>query len=401
MLCVTAFFAMAGSAILAPVLPDMVTPLNTTSHEIGLMISVYTISTAIFTLAIGHFIDRVKRKSILVPCLILYGLMGLISYFVADLQALLVMRFIQGIGVAGMMSLSMLIVGDVYKGHDSLHAMSRVSMAIATGTVSAPLIGGGLAILGWNYPFLFYALALPFAVLVIFFLPETSVKKETDSHSGIINVFPALKDLRILYTVFLSFAIFFLLFSVIIYMPFMLKAVFGYTAKQAGYVLAFEGTAVIIMASRVKVLVTKYSMIQVITAGFALVGLAILSIPFANSIVTILLLMLVFGAGYGLAQTTNDAQIIRISPSESRGGVLSMHNTMKYTGQSLSPIVLGIVLLHSDINTVFTISGILGLLIALTTYLMRNNFDKTGDVHVKNRRASLPYSVSPEPLDDR
>ena len=184
-------------------------------------------------------------------------------------------------------------------------------------------------------------------------------------------------------------------------MPFMLKAVFGYTAKQAGLVLAFQGMAVILMASRVKVLVTKYSMVQVITTGFALVGLAILSVSFANSIVVVLLLMLMFGAGYGLAQTTIDAQIIHISPSESRVGVLSIHNTMKYTGQSLSPIVLGIVLLHFSLDTVFMISGILGLLIALTTYLMKNIFEKTGYVHIKNTKTSLLHSVSPESLDDR
>ncbi|MFW5987298.1 MAG: MFS transporter, partial [Methanohalophilus sp.] len=77
LLCITAFFAMAGGAILAPVLPDMVVPLNTTSHEIGLVISVYTISTAIFTLVIGHFVDRLDRKKVLVPCLLRYGFMGL------------------------------------------------------------------------------------------------------------------------------------------------------------------------------------------------------------------------------------------------------------------------------------------------------------------------------------
>jgi hypothetical protein len=70
-----------------------------------------------------------------------------------------------GIGVAGMLSLAMLIAADVYKGRESLHAMSRVSMAIAIGSVSAPLIGGGLASLGWNYPFLFYVLSLPFAFI--------------------------------------------------------------------------------------------------------------------------------------------------------------------------------------------------------------------------------------------
>ena len=165
MLCITAYFAMAGGALLAPVLPEMVEPLQTTSHEIGLLISAFTLSTAIFTLVIGHFIDRVNRKKILVPCLVIYGITGPVSFFTSNLQSLLILRFIQGIGVAGMLSLAMLIAADVYKGRESLHAMSRVSMAIAIGPVSAPLIGGGLASLGWNYPFLFYVLSLPFAFI--------------------------------------------------------------------------------------------------------------------------------------------------------------------------------------------------------------------------------------------
>jgi hypothetical protein len=117
--------------------------------------------------------------------------------------------------------------------------MSRVSMALAIGSVSAPLIGGGLASFGWNYPFLFYALSLPFAFVVLTFLPETRVQKNNDDHKGIINGFKALKELKIIYTVFLSFAIFFLLYSVLIYVPFMLKNVLGYTAKEAGLMLAF------------------------------------------------------------------------------------------------------------------------------------------------------------------
>jgi sugar phosphate permease len=72
-------------------------------------------------------------------------------------------------------------------------------------------------------------------------------------------------------------------------------------------------------------------------------GLAIFSISFAYSIVAVLLLILLFGADLGLAQTAIDVKIVQIAPSESRGGVLSIHNTMKYIGQSLSPIVLGIV----------------------------------------------------------
>ncbi|HIH95364.1 TPA: MFS transporter [Methanosarcina acetivorans] len=391
MLCTTTYFAMAGGSLLAPVLPDMVEPLNTTSHEVGLLISTYAISTAIFALVIGHFIDRVNRKKILVPCLVIYGLTGLVSYFTSDLHSLLILRFIQGIGVAGMMSLPMLVIADVYKDHKSLYAMNKVSMALAIGSVSAPLIGGGLANLGWNYPFLFYVLSLPLAFVVMFFLPETRVQRDNVSHKGILDGFTALKEMRILYTVFLSFAVFFILYSVLTYVPFMLKNVLSYTAKESGLILAFQGIAIILMVPRVKTLASKHSTILIIAIGFALDGLAIFSISFAYSIVTVLLLILLFGAGFGLSQTAIDAQIVQIAPSESKGGVLSIHNTMKYIGQSLSPILLGVVLAHFDLETVFIVSGSFGLLVALMTYLMKKIFENSGEERIRENKISLSH----------
>lgn len=397
MLCITAYFAMAGGALLAPVLPEMVEPLKTTSHEVGLLISAFTLSTAIFTLVIGHFIDRMNRKKILVPCLVIYGLPGLVSYFTADMQLLLILRFIQGIGAAALLPLTMLVIADAYKGHESLHAMSKVSMALAIGSVSAPLIGGGLASFGWNCPFLFYALSLPFAFVVLTSLPETRVQKDSDNHKGLINGFKALKELRVTYTVFQGFAIFFLLYSVLVYVPFMLENVLGYSAKEAGLMLAFQGIAIIFTVSRVKSLASKYSKITIITAGFVLSGLAILSISFAHSIVSVLPLLLLFGAGYGLAQTAIDTQIIQTAPSEAKGGVLSIHNSMKFVGTCLSPIVLGIVLSHFDLDTVFIVAGSFGLLIALITYLMKNLFEDSGDKNIKEiekekeTKISLPH----------
>lgn len=386
MLCITTFFAMAGGSLLAPVLPDMVEPLKTTSHEVGLLISTYAISTAIFALVIGHFIDRVNRKKILVPCLVIYGLTGLVSYFTSDLQSLLILRLIQGIGVAGMMSLPMLVIADVYKGHKSLNAMNKVSLALAIGSVAAPLIGGGLASLGWNYPFLFYVLTLPLAFVVMTFLPETRVQRDNDDHKGILDGFTALKELRILYTVFLSFAVFFILYSVLTYVPFMLENVLGYTAKETGLILAFQGIAIMLTVPRVKTLASNHSTILIIATGFTLDGLAIFSISFTYSIAAILLLILLFGAGFGLAQTAIDAQMVQIAPSESKGGVLSIHNTMKYIGQCLAPIILGIVLLNFDLNTVFIVSGSFGLLVALLTYLMKNIFENSGNEHIKETK---------------
>jgi len=374
MLCVVAFFALAGGALLAPVLPEMVGPLHTTTQNVALLMSVFTISTAFFTLIIGHFTDRVNRKRILVPCLLIYGLTGLVGFFITDFPLLLIVRFLQGIGVAGMTTLAMLVIGDVYTGLDRVAAMSRISITFALGSVFAPIIGGGLALFGWNYAFLFYALSLPFAVLVILFLPETRVPAETMHHNGMIGALRCLRDLPILATVFMGFSIFFLLFAMMIYVPFMLKESFGYASGASGVMLAVPGITCILMAPLVKPLTGKYSLPLVIAAGFIGVGLPMLFLAGVQSVATVVLLLLVFGAGLIFAQTAIDVQLIQLSPLATRGGVISIHSCMKYIGQSAAPIVLGIILVIFGLNTVFIVAGILGVLIALMTYLMKNRF---------------------------
>lgn len=368
---------MAGGALLGPVLPEMSGPLKVTPQTVALLMSVYALSTAIFTLVIGHFIDRVNRKTILVPCLAIYGLTGLISFFVTDFTPLLVLRFIQGAGVAGMMVLALLIIGDVTKGHDSVKPISRVCISLALGAVLAPLIGGGLAVIGWNYPFLFYVISLPFALAVIAMLPETKGKTSADNKNGLSEAFSSLRDSRILYTLFMVFCVYFLLFAVVIYIPFLLKAEFGFGAASSGLMLAFEGFAIMALASRVHLLSARFSVIRIIIAGFVLVGISLIGISFGPSIIAIFLLLLLFGAGYGLSQTGIDVQIVQVSPAQSRGSILSIHTCMKYLGMCFAPIILGIVLVYSDLHIVFVIAGILGLLLALVTYGMKKRFEKS------------------------
>ncbi len=375
LLCITAFLAMAGGALIAPALPEMVEPLQTTTHSVGLLMSVYALATAIFTLIIGHFIDRVNRKKILLPCLVIYGLTGCISFFVSDFQMLLALRFIQGSGVAGMMVLALLIVGDVYSGHARVKPISNVSMSLAIGAISAPLIGGGLAMIGWNYPFLFYALSLPFAFLVLTYLPETRDQRHMTHHKGIREIFPYLQKVPVLYTIFLGFAIYFLLFALVIYLPFMVKEVLGFGSGESGLLLGIEGIAVILLASRMHFLANRFSVLQVIVAGFIILGLALIGMSWMPSIIALILLLLLFGAGYGLAQTAIDVLIVHVSPASSRGGILSVHTCMKYLGMTVSPVILGVVLWYSDFSMIFLLSGIFGLLVALVTFMLKSQLD--------------------------
>ena len=393
LLCITTFLAMAGGALIAPALPQMVEPLHTSTHSVGLLMSVYALATAIFTLVIGHFIDRVNRKQILIPCLLIYGLTGCVSYFVSDFYVLLALRFIQGSGVAGMMVLALLIVSDLFSGLDRVKPISNVSMSLAIGAISAPLIGGGLAMINWNYPFLFYALSLPFALLVLVYLPETRNQQQGGNGKGITETFPYLRKVPVLYTVFLGFAIYFLLFALVIYIPFMVRDLFDFGSGESGLLLGIEGVAVILAASRVDILATRFSVIRVIIAGFVIIGLSLAGMAYVQSFIALVLLLLLFGAGYGLAQTAIDVHIVHISPAHSRGGILSIHTCMKYIGMTLSPVILGIILLYSDYSMVFLASGFFGLIVALVTYAIRKRCDIPGEIPGDDDRLFLMVPV--------
>jgi ACDE family multidrug resistance protein len=372
-ICLVAFFGMSGGALLGPVLPAMVEPLHTTREMVGMILGVYTFSTALSMLLIGSFVDRFGRKKILIPCLLINGTAGVAAYFAHDLTVLLILRLVQGIGVAGMMPVAMTMIGELYSGLDRVHAMGRMSMTTAIGSVSAPLIGGSMAVFGWNYPFLFYALTIPLALIAVIYLPETN-PSGTERKTGFSGMLGTLKDFRVTYTIFLGFAIFFLLYTIVIYVPFMLKDSFGFTAKDAGLALAIQGAAMALVASQAKRLSSRFPPHLVIGSGFFLTSIALAGMPWAESIQVMLLMLLVFGAGFGMIQPVLNTLVTHIAPKGLMGSVVSIFNTMKYAGQTASPVVLSIVLLQFNLKSVFLTSSLFGLVVAASVYLSGHRF---------------------------
>lgn len=376
-LCLVAFFGMTGSAIMGPVLPDMVDPLNSTPEAVGWVMGVYTLSNALFMLLLGTRIDNLARKKVLITCLIINGLSGFAGFFAPNLPVLLVFRFIQGIGTAGMMPLVMTMIGELYKNIERIHAMGRVSLTTSIGEVTAPLIGGSLAIFGWNYPFLFYGLTIPLAIVSVFVLPETNVvlpKQKT----GIYEIVTALKNFNVAYTIFLVSALFFFLFTIIIYVPFLLKDNFGFTAQGAGIALGIQGASMAVVASQTKRLSLIFSNQTITIAGFVIVGIAITGMSYAYNLTSVFLLLLIFGAGFGILIPFLNTLITQVAPTRVMGGIISIFNTMKFVGMTLASGILGFILLKSGLEYVFIVSGLIAFgVVIINSFVYRKFQNKT------------------------
>ncbi|WP_406670993.1 MFS transporter [Methanolobus sp. ZRKC4] len=373
LICLVAFFAMSAGALLGPVLPFMVEPLNTSRAAIGLVLGMYTFSTALFMLFISAITDSVGRKKILVPCLLINGVAGVACYFAPDFETLLALRFIQGIGISGMLPIAMTMIGELYTGLERVNAMGKMSMTTGIGAVSAPLIGGILASYGWNVPFLFYGLSIPLAIIVVFALPETNPHENRTHNTE--SIIKTLAEFRILYTIVLSFSIFFLLYTIVIYVPFILKDNFGFSVKEAGLALGIQGIAMAMISSRARSFSARYGKQKLLIAGFIITGIALGGFIFATSLPLVLVLIFLFGIGFGMVQPQLNTLATQVAPPGMMGSIVSVFNIMKYAGQTAAPLVLAVVLFNSDLQIVFGTSCTFAFLIAFSTYFFKDIYE--------------------------
>ena len=68
-----------GNSMLVPILPTMERKLGITNFQSSLVITLFSISAAIFIPISGYLSDRLSRKAVIIPSLILYGGAGILA----------------------------------------------------------------------------------------------------------------------------------------------------------------------------------------------------------------------------------------------------------------------------------------------------------------------------------
>ena len=156
-------------------LPSLIQPLGASQESIGLILSVFTLFVVLFTPILGALSDRLKRKTVLVPVVFLYGLAGLLMVFTTNFTVILALRALQGIAVAGMASLAVTMIGDLYTGKERAQAVGYRSSVHSIGFAIFPFVAGALATLNLFYPFYVFALAIPLSLVAWVKLEEPEI----------------------------------------------------------------------------------------------------------------------------------------------------------------------------------------------------------------------------------
>ena len=183
LLGVLAMLGPVGHDIFIPAIPIIAEGLSTTTNQVSVSISAIFLGNAIGTLIHGPVADRFGRKIVILWVLGIYALAAIAGAFSPNVETLIVLRFVQGLALAGGRVLSAAVARDLFENEKLGKVMSDIMLITAIAAVVAPLIGGYSAkYLPWQSTLFFMAIfaSLVFILFLLFF-KEGSMVERRDS----------------------------------------------------------------------------------------------------------------------------------------------------------------------------------------------------------------------------
>lgn len=353
-ICAVSLIAVLGVASVTPAFPKLAQELNLSPGNTGLLITVFTLPTLVLGPVIGVLADRLGRKKILVPSLLLFGIAGTACAFARDFNLLLLLRFFQGIGAAALLSLSITLIGDLYKGEKRTEAMGYNASVTSIGTALYPTIGGALATSAWYYPFMLPLAAIPIGLVVLFALKNPEPKGDRNLQEYLNNARRILKNRQLLGLFIASAANFIFLYGAYVtYLPQLINDKFNAPPSTIGLVLSSISVAIALTASQLGRLATRFPERTLIKASFYFYALALLIVPFVSSLELLLIPTTIFGIGLGIGFPSIQTLLTQLAPREYLATVVSVNGTFFGLGQTLGPLLMGVAYSFGGISSVF------------------------------------------------
>jgi len=352
-----------GVATISPAFPVIIRGLGVTEREVGLLISCFTLPGVLFAPVIGIMADRVGRKKILVAALFLFGAAGGGCAFAGDFRLMLVLRFLQGLGATSMGTLNVTILGDLYTGKKRTAVLGYNIGILSLGTALYPALGGGLAMLGWRYPFLLPLVAIPLGVLVMIHLKNPEPGGGVSFASYIGRVAGSLGKKQALGLFALGVVSFFILYgSYMTYFPILLDGTFNVSSFTIGLIMSTTSFSTALSSAFVGRFVRGVPEKRLLVFGFSLYAVSMFLFPLVTSLRGFIVPTVIFGAGMGLTIPCIQSLLVDMAPLGHRAAFLSVNSLMLRLGQTLGPVLMGSVFLTGGTDTVFLVGALLAVL---------------------------------------
>lgn len=363
--------AVMGVSSITPVFPAVVEALDIPPESVGLLISVYALPGILFTPIMGILADRLGRKQVLVPALLLFALSGSACALARDFQLLLILRFFQGLGGASLGSLTATLIGDLYRGPERTRAMGYKASVLSLGSAVYPSLGGALAVLGWYAPFALPLLGLAVAAVVLCCLDVQEVPAEGGFLRYLDEALGGMRARKVLGLYLATLVSFMVLYGAYMtFIPLYLAERFGSTPPLIGPIMTLGSLATAVTASRLGSLSRVLKRESLLAGAFGLFALSFLLIPWMPGHWWMALGVGIFGVAQGFNYPVVLSLLAGIAPEEQRAVFMSVNGMVIRIGQAVGPLVMAVIFAATGMNGVFLASAGISLAMFLALPLL-------------------------------
>ena len=362
--------AVLGVSSITPAFPRIVEELGISPQAVGYLITAFTLPGVLLTAFLGILADQFGRKRVLVPALLIFAIAGTACAFARDFRLLLLLRFLQGAGAAGLGAINVTIIGDLYTGQERVAAMGCNSSVLSVGTASYPAIGGALATLGWFYPFLLPLAAIPVAVAVLFSLENPEPSRSQDFRQYLADAWKVMANRRVAALFALGTLTFIIYYgSYLAYFPLLITDTFGVSLFVVGLIVSAASVATALASSQSGRLAGMFSARALIGISCLLYAVPLVAIPMVSRVWLYLIPVSIFGVAQGINMPSLMTLLAEQAPMDQRGAVMSVNGMVLRLGQTLGPLVMGVMLSVAGMGAVFiagAVCAVLMLIVVLT-----------------------------------
>ena len=375
------FVVMLGYGILLPTLPYYTERLalkdnldtDLINFHIGMLTSIYPLFQLLFVIVWGKLSDKYGRKPLIVIGLIGFVVMNVLTGLATSLTMLYIARIIGGIFTSSVIPVSNAYLSDITSEKRRTKIMAWSGVAISSGVIFGPVLGGFLSRTNLHLKFSFgvfhldrFSVPFIFAALLGFCVVLIIVKwlKNTKIKSRIATEIIKLNFSLSKYFIILLMVSFVMQFVVTLFET--VFSIYGkdelaFTSNQVGIGFMLCGSVMAILQPVFatygeKILTSK----QQIMLGLLISGISLIVFPFVSNELNVYLMIILFAAG-GAMVTPNLLSAVSLISKENTGRNISIQSSTNSIGQILGP-VLGTWLIAGGFFYPFIVAGIVVLL---------------------------------------
>lgn len=344
------FIDLVGFGVVIPLLPFYGVHFGASPAEVTWMMACYSLAQFFFSPMLGRLSDRVGRR----PVLLVSLLASVASYiwlgFANALWMLFAARLLSGAG-AGNIAAAQAYITDITPPEGRAKGMGMIGAAFGLGFTIGPALGGLVAgsdptAADLSRPAFVAAGLSALAFITAFVRLKESLPEQGRagaSGPGRLTVArdvltrPTLRQLILLFFVAVSaFAAMETTYAL------WTNSAFGWGPEQVGLVFLYVGIVLaIVQAVLIGPLSRRFGEARLVVTGSALIALGLIGLPFALTLLRLMLVNTLLPLGMGLLNPSLTSLISKQAGIDERGGILGVSQSAGSLARIVGPALAG------------------------------------------------------------